>query len=187
MARVKKIVIPGVIVSLLILGGIFYWQNQQDVRELNESLPEGVRVVKSSTGEYRVVSKIDGYEFRVPERWRGIKKINYLPERTEAEYTGSSIELEGKRGGSRIVSIDRFKVEQLESNLIAWARTFFETFGLVGDFEEDKIGEFEVVKTQEEIHLVGMYVYFFKKNSVIYTITCGSEEFIQEIIVSGEW
>ncbi|MFQ6082596.1 MAG: hypothetical protein ACE5WD_04455, partial [Candidatus Aminicenantia bacterium] len=174
----------------LIVGtaGFFWWQNQKDVRELNKNLPEGVRVVKSLTGkEYRVVNRIDGYEFKVPEEWRGINEIEYIPERTEEGYTMASIELEGKEGESRVFVINRFKTEKPDLNLELWVKTNFDTFGLIGDFSKDKVKEFDIVKTQENVHLLGMYVYFFKKNSGIYAITGGSEEFIRDIIISGKW
>ncbi|XOB40086.1 MAG: hypothetical protein ACKKMR_02010 [Candidatus Nealsonbacteria bacterium] len=176
-----------IIVLLLIVGGFFYWENQKDVMKLNKNLPEGVRVVKTLNGKYKVVNKIDGYEFKVRDEWGGIEEIEYIPERTEKGYTAASIEFEGRKGGSRIISIDRFKTELLDFNLGIWARTFFDTFELVGNFKEDKVGEFEILKTKEEVHLMGMYVYFFKKNSIIYAVTCGSEEFIQDIIINGKW
>ena len=76
----KKIVGP-VFVLLLISGGVFYWQNnQKDVRELNKTLPVGVKVAKNLFGfgnEYKVINKIDGYEFKVPSAWKGIEKIEY--------------------------------------------------------------------------------------------------------------
>ena len=76
----KKIVGP-VFVLLLISGGVFYWQNnQKDVREFNKNLPVGVKVAKNIFGfgqEYKVVNKIDGYEFKVPSAWKGIEKIEY--------------------------------------------------------------------------------------------------------------
>jgi len=184
----KKIFFLIIILLLLAGGGVFYWwQNQEDVRELNKGLPEGVRVVKNLKGEYWIANKIDGYEFKVPDEWGGLREIEYVPASTEKGYTASSIGLRGKEGGSRIIAIDRFKIENPDINLELWAEANFETFGLIGDFSKDRVREFEIVKTQEEVHLVGMYVYFFKKNSVIYAITCGSEEFIREIIISGKW
>ncbi|MBI4101556.1 MAG: hypothetical protein HY443_01150, partial [Candidatus Nealsonbacteria bacterium] len=71
-----------IIILLLFAGGIFFWRNNtKDVRELNKGLPKGVRVEKSLFGfgnEYKVVNKIDGYEFKVPERLRGIKSLDYF-------------------------------------------------------------------------------------------------------------
>jgi len=188
----KKIVflIVGIVVLILIGGGFFYWQeNQADVKELNKTLPEGVKVVKSLFGdEYKVVNKIDNYEFKIPSEWKGIKEIEYAPEETEQGYTASSIGLEDKESMSRILAIDRFRIENLEDiDLESWAKTNFEIFGLVGDFSKDKVGKYEVAKTQENVHLGGMYVYFFKQNSKIYAVTNSSEEFIRYIITNGKW
>lgn len=67
----KKAFIAGGIILTLALGGggVFLWQKSQvDVQTLNKTLPEGVRVTKSLLGnEYRVVNKIDGYEFGIPK------------------------------------------------------------------------------------------------------------------------
>jgi len=184
----KKIIFLVLIVLLISAGGFFWWQEgQKDVKELNKNLPEGIRVAKSFLGEYKVINKIDGYEFKVPKEWNGLEEIRYVPEGTEQGYTASSIALKGKEGGSRIIAIDRFKIENPDINLGDWAKTNFETFGLTGDFSKNNVGEFETVKTREEVHLLGMAVYFFKKDSAIYSITCGSEEFIREIIANGKW
>ncbi len=175
-----------IIVLLLIAGGVFYWKNQQEVADLNKGLPDGVRVVKTLTGDYVVVNKIDGYSFKIPDKWEGVKEIYYTSERMEENYNLSSLELEGKEGAGRIVGLNRFTNKKPDINLEEWAKNSFKTSGLESDFTKDKISELEVVKTRERIGVIG-YVYFFEKNSVIYAISCGSEEFIREIIVSGKW
>ena len=184
----KKIILL-VVVLVLIGGGFFYWwQIQADIRELNKTLPEGVRVVKSLFGnEYKVVNKVDGYELKIPPEWMGIKEIGYIPERTEEGYTATSIGIEGKEGIGRSVGIDRYKSGRDVGDLGSWAKTNFETFGLMGDFIKDKTGEFDSIKTQENVHFGGEYIYFFKKDFVIYTITGGSEDFIRYIITNGKW
>ena len=190
MAISKKIIVSIGIVIILLLGagGVFWWQNQKDVRELNKNLPEGVRVVKSLIwNEYKVVNRIDGYEFKASKEWGGINEIEYVPERTEEGYTAASIGIEGKEGGSRIVTIDRFKAEKTDIDLEKWAKTNFEAFGLVGNFEKDNVAGFRVVKTTEEVHLLAMCVYFFQKDLAIYAIVKGTEEFIRYIIDNGKW
>ena len=184
---VKKIILL-IIILCLAAGGFFYWQqNQTDVRELNKTLPEGVRVVKSLFGdEYKVVNKIDNYEFKIPSKWEGIKEIEYIPERTEEKYIAASIGLEGNEGSGRIVAVDRFRLTIPASSLEEWAETNFETFGLVADFSKDMVGELEIIRTQEFIMPIG-YVYFFKKDFAVYAVTCGSEEFIRYIITHGKW
>ncbi|MDP3990972.1 MAG: hypothetical protein Q8P63_01620 [Candidatus Nealsonbacteria bacterium] len=183
---VKKIVFL-VIVLVLVGGGFFYWQNSQaDVKDLNKMLPDGVKVVKSLiSGEYKVVNKIDGYEFKVPEERGGLSDIEYIPKRIESDYTVATIELEALEGDARIVIINRFKLE--ETDLEPWAKINFDTFSLVGDFSKDTIKEFNIVKTQENVHLGGMYIYFFKTDDAIYAITGGSEDFIRYIIANGKW
>ena len=177
-----------VLFLLLFVGGVFLWQeNQKDVAELNKNLPEGVRVVKSLIGEeYSVVNKIDGYEFKVPKEWKGIEEIEYIPERTEEGYVWDSLELEGKEGFGRVVGVSRFKLEQTNISLEEWAKNSFEFSSLKNNLSKDKINEFEIIKTQEQVGTIG-YIYFFKKDLKLYTITGGSEEFIQEIISNGKW
>lgn len=184
----KKVVLA-VLVLGLFGGGFLYWQKSQaDVRELNKTLPEGVKVAKSLFGgEYKIVNKIDGYEFKVPPEWRGVKEASYSSAITEQEYTASSFGIEGNEATGRIAGVDRYKIENNNTPLKSWAETNFATFELVGDFSEDKVGEFDIVKTEENVHLGGMFVYFFKKDNVIYAIVNGSEEFIKYIITNGKW
>jgi hypothetical protein len=188
----KKLAIGGVVLLLIVGGGIFFFLNQQAqnaVKDLNANLPEGVKVTKSLFGNtYTVVNEIDGYEFKIPDAWEGVTKIAYIPKGDEQGYTASSIGIEGQEGFSRMISIDRFEIDNLNNiDLTSWAKTNFDTYGLEGEFAKDSIGVFEIVKTQENVHLLGMYVYFFQKDSAIYAVTNGSEEFIREIITNGKW
>lgn len=173
----------------LVFGGIFYcWQTQKDVRALNKTLPDGVKVTKSIFGnEYGVFNGIDGYRFKVPTQWNGIETIEYAPERIEGKYIGTSINTEGKNGEATIFSIDHFKINSNISDLSTWVNDFFREFNLVGDFTKDNISGIEVIKTQENVHLGGMYVYFWRKGSSVYAATNGSEEFIRYIITNGRW
>ena len=175
------------ILMLLGVGGVFLWQkNQKDVAELNKNLPDGIRVVKNLQGEYWVVNKLDGYEFKIPEKWSGIEEIEYVPERTEENYTWNSINLEGKEGFGRVAGINRFKLQRDSTNLERWARNSLSFSGLESDLFIDQINEFEIIKTGKQIGIVG-YIYFFQKDLSVYTVSCGSGEFIQEIISSGKW
>src|SRR3989344_5107056 len=156
---VKKVILALVVLGFLAGGFLYWWNSQADVRELNKDFPEGVRVVKSLFGEdYKVVNKIDGYSFKVPREWGGLEVIEYVPERTEGGYTATSIGAKGNKGAGIILSVDRYKLEGDMGNIKSWAETNFETFGLVGNFNEDKMGEFDIVKTQENVHLGGMLV-----------------------------
>ena len=183
----KKIVFLLVILGLAGAGFFYWWNNQADVRELNKTLAEGIRVEKNLlSNEYTVVNKVDGYAFKVPPEWNGIEEIEYIPEREELGFRGTSINIEGKEGDARGMGIDKFQAGA-DSGLAEWTENMFRVVGLVGDFARDNIDNFEIIKTQENIHLGGMYLYFFKDDSTIYSITSGSEEFIKYIIANGQW
>ena len=183
----KKIILFVVVLGLAGAGFFYWWNNQADVRELNKTLPEGVKVVKSLFGEeYKIVNKIDGYEFKIPPEWEGIKKIEYFPRETEQGYIVSSIGLEGKEGVGRVVDIAQFQIEDSNINLEFWVKAYFEKSGLINEFEKEMVGNFEVVKTREFIMPIG-YVYFLKNDFAIYSIVCGSENSVRYIITHGRW
>ena len=185
----RKIIISLLILSFLAAaGGVFWWwQNQQTTVQLNETLPEGVRVVKSLWGkEYKVVNKIDGYEFKVPKAWGGIKEMEYIPSTADEKYSITSINVKGVVGGATLAAIDYLKTEK-NPEISEWAQKIFEEYGFSGEFSSGQVGNRKIIKTQENEHLAGMYVYFFKGESSIYVITNGSEEFIREIILNGKW
>lgn len=185
----KKTVFLILIFSLLTGGFFYWWQDQTEERVLNRTLPTGVRVNKCLlTGEWQVINKIDRYKFKIPREWKGIKEIEYIPEREEKGYIGSSLSIKGNKGIGNVIGIDQFKSGgNMNLSLDLWAESNFNTFGLIGNFSKDQIGEFEIVKTQENIHFAGEYVYFFKKDKTIYVITSPSEEFIRYIIANGKW
>jgi len=185
---VKKI---GILIFVLLLagGGFFYRQNnQKDVQALNKSLPTGVKVAKSIFGfgsEYKVINKIDGYEFKVPLVWRGVSEIKYTPERTEEGYIATSIFIAGKESETRTMSVDIFKVNN-DENLKQWTEKFTNSFGFIGTLEEKTIKGSKIIKIAKDLSL-GPYMFFLKINSKIYMFSGGSEEFIREIISNGKW
>jgi len=179
------------IVMLGIGAGFFLWQNQKDVKEVNKNLPAGIKVVKGlfSSDDYVVVNKIDGYEFKLPKEWKGVKDVEYTPERElegSNSIKGTSIVAEGKEGSSIDIAIDRYKKNGNE-DLGDWAKNLFSIFGLSGNFSEDKVGQLRTVKVQEEEHLLGLNIYFFEKNNFVYVLSGGSEDFIKYIIENGKW
>ena len=185
----RKIIISLLILSFLAAAGsvFWWWQNQKDLRDLNKTLPEGVRVVKGLWGnEYKVVNKIDGYEFKVPKEWNGIEEIEYIANREAEGFKGTSIFVMGRIGQARTVSIDVFEADE-DRQLKEWAQYFFDIFDLAGTFNGTKIGNLDVIKTNENEHLGGAYIYFIEKNKKNYVFTGGSEEFISEIILNGQW
>jgi len=185
----KKILVSlFVLVLLAIAGEIFWhWQNQKDVRNINKTLPEGVRVAKSLFGkDYTVVNKIDGYEFKVPKAWEGIEEIEYKDEETILNTRTTGIAIGGLRGSSTVFSLDIYFLSQSE-DLLKYSQEIWNFFELEGSLEKIKVGNVEVVKAYEEVHLWGTYVYFWREGNKLYVANNGSEEFIQEIILNGKW
>lgn len=189
----KKILVSlFVLVLLAIAGGIFWhWQNQKDVREINRTLPEGVKVTKSFlSNEYFVINNIDGYKFKIPKAWEGIEKIEYIPKEKEGVFNGvevTGIGLKGLKGGATAFSIDVYLIDKLNLELIEYAKEIWAFFGLEGELKEEKIDGTSIIKGFEEKHLTGTFVYFFKNKNKLYILNNGSEEFIQEIILNGKW
>lgn len=182
MSKKIALAIFGVFVILVAGGGFFWWwQDQEDVRELNKDLPEGIRVVKSLAGEYRVVNKIDGYEFKVPQRWRGLAEIDHVPERRISEMATSGFILTSPTGV--IIGIDQYKMNQPEKELETLIKEFFEPEGLL---EKLRIGHYEVIKVEIE-RLAGSQIYFLKRNSKVYVVGSFEDNDIQEVILSGKW
>ena len=186
----RKIIVSLLIIAFLaVAGGSFYWwQGQQSVRGLNETLPDGVRVKKSLfSNEYFIINNIDGYEFRVPMAWEGIEKIEYILEEEAMGLKGTGIGIKGKNNGFTLLSLDIFYLEQKDIDLLEWTRELWELSGFVGDLTKDTVGDLNIVKGAEGVHLGGTYLYFLEKNKKIYILNNGSEEFIQEIILNGKW
>lgn len=175
---------------VLVVGGFFYWwQNQADVRELNKTLPEGVKVVKSLVGDdYKVVNKIDGYEFKIPPEWRGLEEIEYIPERDVNDFKVSSVGFEGVDDLAMPFSIDVYNIEnQLNVDLLSWAQELWSLFNLDGELQKDVVQNISVVKVFEGKNLGKTYVYFIKSGTKIYVLNNNSEEFIRYIIANGKW
>src|SRR3989344_1766137 len=204
----KNLIVGGIVLALIIAGGsVFLWQkNQADVAELNNALPEGIRVVKSLFGnEYRVVNKIDGYEFRVPkgnDQLNRVVRVNYVDLTTdldfgytpymEEEYKKSTISEtsllveEYTLGGFNIrkfslredIPLELF-VENLKSVLIS----AFQTDRIRIEFTEEnlKISETDTIV---KLHAIAKtprteieldYFYIFKRQTDIYALVLTSD------------
>lgn len=187
----KKIVLAvfGVLLILVAGGGVFWWwQYQKDVRELNKNLPEGVRVVKNLAGEYRVVNKIDGYEFKAPEEWRGLKEVEFYEE--EEGYPGiTGLALEGFEGAERELGIILYKLDIPDRSLKSWVEERFKRIGLseAVQFREFKVETIDVMSVKAEEYFVDFVWYFFKNDQKIYEVDNVSEELVREIITNGKW
>jgi len=187
----KKIFFGAVVLVLvLIAGGFFYWwQSQADVRTLNKTLPEGIKVAKSLIGdEYKVVNKVDGYEFKTPLGWRGLEVVNYTPERKVNNFVVSSIGIEGVDNLATPLSIDVYAIEnQSGVDLMSWAQELWKLFALDGELQQDTVQNISVVKVFEGKHLGKTYVYFLKNGANIYAFNNASEDSIRYIISNGKW
>ena len=181
----KKIIFSIIIILLLVGGGVFWGQNQKDVRELNKNLPGGIKVVKSLGGEYKVVNKIDGYEVKVPKEWGGLRETEYTPERIVKELKVASVNVIGKNYES--IAIDSYRIEDPEMNLEIWVKELQDYLKLSGTLEKDIVKNLEIIKIKEEEHLAGMYIYFLKKDLRIHAIAGFSEKSIREVILNGKW
>ena len=169
----KKIIFSLVLVFCLALAGsaFLYWKSQKVVVGLNADLPEGIRVVKSVFGEgWKVVNKIDGYEFTVPKAWDGVSEIEYIPSTEEEKYQVRSINIRGINAMSSLLSIDKFNISK-DFKFNEEVRGILNEYGFSGDLIIDNSNGVEILKIREDIHLGGMYVYFLKKGLFIYGIT----------------
>lgn len=184
----KKIIFLIVIVLLFVAGGIFWWwENQKDVRELNKNLPEGVKVVKDLFGEeYRVVNKIDGYEFKVPKEWEGVKKITYYPP-IETEKKPGGISIDAQNGD--MFGIGMLRLENDQISLESWVQErIIKSNPSFWKVEKQFFDNTETMKLiVQKKPLSEFPSYYFKKDSKIYYLSGPSEELIGYIIINGKW
>ncbi|MFH1451006.1 MAG: hypothetical protein ABIF89_00125 [bacterium] len=183
----KKIILFAVFVLTALLG-FYLWPKIQEnkIQEINKNLPAEIRITKNFKNEYSLVNRIDNYEFRIPLEWQGLDAVEYTPERTESEYTGSSIFLMGKEGPSRVLSIDAFK-EKEDKELKQWAEDFAKTFSLNITFSETQLAGLSLITSYDEKYLNGTFLFFLKAGQKTYIFSSGSEDYIKEIISNGRW
>lgn len=213
----KKIVGP-VFVLLLIFGGVFYWQNnQKDVRELNKNLPKGVMVAKSIFGfgnEYKVINKIDGYEFKVPSAWKGVKKIEYedvidtdlsIKKQTKEDFSKkivseTNLYVEGFRELdyiltrilrlNNIIDLNKF-VEEFQKIYSPYTKTERSESSpkikdfIIGDLRGFKL--YTVFKSKTGNELITDEYYFFGKDHKIYIFSHFNDDFVRKFIADGKW
>ena len=90
--------------------------------------------------------------------------------------------------GGDFLGVGVYKINATNIDLEPWVDNWmgkFKTFSWIK--EKDQIGDFEVIKLEESEHLAGLFGYFFKKSSKIYSINSISEDFIRYIISNGKW
>ena len=186
MLKAKQITTISVLLVLFSVVGFFYWEDQKAIRTLNEGLPEGVRIEKKLIGNYKIINDISDYWFELPNVWKGIEEIKYLTERESKGYKFSSINVKGKDIEDKVVAIIKFESKP-DIDLITQANLFFEAFELDGNFIENKVKNINTAISKNNLGLMGIDASFFQKENYTYLITCGSEDFIEEIIINGTW
>ena len=192
----KKLILFFIVVLILVGGGFFYWRDQTDVRKLNKNLPEGIKVVKSLTGEYGVVNKIDGYEFKVPKEWKGIGSIEYY---FNTNKNTRKILLASKGFIQDFLAIDRYEQKLGDRDLKSWVLDLYTSWILeegenIGeiladyDFKEEFIGALRTIKVQEKEHVLGVS-YFFANENIVYEIrgVYLLDDYIRGIISTVRW
>ena len=181
----KAIIFP---LSLIILLSISfcYWEEQKAIKILNQDLPEGVRVEREIIGNCKIVNEINDYAFEAPSACRDIEEIRYLTERESKGYKFSSVNIKGDTEEDSVIAVVKFE-SRPDIDLSTQAELFFEAFELEGNFNENKIEDIDTVISKDNPGLMGIDASFFLKNNYAYLITCGSEDFIKEVILNGEW
>ena len=190
--NMKKIIFLVLVILLISAGGFFWWQeSQKDVKELNKNLPDGIKVTKSFLGEYKVINKIDGYEFKAPKEWRGVGNID----RYEVSKNSNRLIIESPPAFvTDLIALDRYKeeVEELKPWIIDLYRSLLGIEGgLTGyEIQEEELGSLKVIKLKEISPTVSISYFFQNKNkSTIYELrsVIWTEESIREIITNGKW
>jgi len=185
MLKINKVIFPTLLILVLAIG-YCYWEEQQVIKALNKDLPVGVRIEKGLIGNYRIINEINNYKFEAPSTWGEIEEIKYLTERESLGYKFSSINIKGKTSEGGVIAVIKFE-KKPDIDLATQASLFFEAFELEGNFTENKIEDVTTVISKDNPGLMGIDASFFQKNNYAYLITCGSEDFIKEVILNGEW
>lgn len=183
----KKIIGLIIILALLALG-IFYWRNNnKDVRELNRGLPEGVKIEKSLFGfgkDYRVVNKIDGYSFKVPEGVKGVRGLDYFIDE-EQNSAGFIIETLS----DDFLRIAKHKLDSVNIDLEQWVISVDRQLsGVYSKRDKEQLGNISIIKAKEDDSDIAIN-YFLKDELAIYELRGLNtiEESIREIISNGNW
>ncbi len=185
MSKTKKI-ISLVVLFIFILIGFSYWKDQQEIKELNKDLPEGIRITKGIISNFKIINEIDNFTFEVPRKWKNIEEIKYMPQRESKGYTFSSVNVKGEAPQGKVIAVVKFK-NKPDVSLLNQASSFFEAFELNGSLSEEKLNGKEIVSGEKINGLMGIDASFFQNKDYIYLITCESKEFIKEVINKGEW
>ena len=141
---------------------------------------------KKLIGRYKIINNINNYIFDTPGSWRKIEKVKYLSERESKGYKFSSINIKASTSKDRVIAVVKFESKP-DIDLVTQANLFFKAFDLEGSFETSKVRDTDTVISKNNPGLMGIDASFFQKDNYTYLITCGSESFIQEVILNGTW
>ncbi|MBT9167583.1 MAG: hypothetical protein DDT19_00921 [Syntrophomonadaceae bacterium] len=195
MAMDKKTIVLIMLLLLTIAGGgaFWWWQSGKELRELNKDLPEGVKVVKSLTGQYRVANERDGYRINWPKKKL---RIVYYEERQNVEKTlppffpqevkklfvsGTDLFL-GEYIILPEVEIGYFKLKN-GIDLEKFRQIFENSPFADSTINLEQKGEFEVLIIKDSYQVN----YSFKINSKLYSIVCPEEDLCQNILQNSKW
>ena len=186
MLKTKQKIIVFVLLILFSIAYSFYWKDQQAIKALNEGLPEGIRIERELIGNYKIINEINNYTFKVPSIWKGVEEIKYLTERESLGYKFTSINIKGKTPENGVIAVVKFESKP-DIDLMTQANLFFEAFELERSFTESKVKDIDTIVSKDNPDLMGIDASFFQKDNYTYLITCGSEDFIKEVILNGTW
>ena len=174
----------------LIGATVFYWwNNQSDIKALNENLPEGIKIEKGLFGfgkDYKIVNEIDGYEFKAPKDWNN-HNLDILYQNLDKEifgFSGSTMNLKDEKTENNSLVINCFFIENPTENLRTRVeKIIYNSLGIEENLISIENTEIEMFK----INILGNYIYFFEQQNKLYGILSSSEKFIEEIITNGNW
>ncbi len=193
----KKLFIPLIIIVLLLTsGGVFWWwHNGKELRELNKDLPEGLKIVKSLTGQYMIINEQDGYRINWPKKEL---EIVYFEERQDIEKTlppffsqevkklfvsGTDLFF-GEYTSFPEVKISCFKLKDgIDLEKLRQIYENSSSFFANSTINLEQKGEFEVLITKDSYQVN----YCFKINSKLYNIVCPEENLCQNILQNSRW
>ena len=192
----KLVIIFVILIFLAVTGGVFWWQSGAELRELNKDLPEGIKITKDTSGQYKVTNKKDGYEIQWPEE---ISKAAYQEYWEGNEDPAIKAEDPIVRGGT--IGFNGILISYIEfapgTNLESWLQNVAQENHITLHIEKYKIGNIAVSKEcivkirDKNVPLMCDdeydYSYSFSVGSKNYKIMYASEKEAEDIIKNTNW
>ena len=186
MLKAKQIIVVSILLILSFIICFSYWKDQQTIKVLNESLPEGIRIERGLIGNYKIIDEISNHTFEAPSAWKGIEEIRHIGEKESNGHKFTSINIRGKIPENGVIAVVKFESKP-DIDLITQADLFFKDFNLRGNFIESEVKDISTVISKGNPGLMGIDASFFQQDNYTYLVTCGSQDFIEEVILSGTW